>query len=298
MFNKKDNVEIQLGDLNISKVRPVVKGRMLTKVGRVSLRGKLNGQDVKIVEYSSREHASFAADLMSSDAVSRYFPEVHGTHDEFVVSGWQSGQKVTPRNLLQSEDYRGQLREFLDIIHGRPPAGSAGFDYVEDFIRPRFSRACRALGLADMLDRVENSWRVMMGLADRAYISHPDLSTANMIVEKNGQLKFVDNELLNVSRSPWFDEMHVVYFLGNASVSGAGSLAAFLKPLMEIVEQGHNRHLMDMWLMRMGGARFVSGGVKEVVDMGREQKADGREKMSIWRALQICFPDRDIAGLE
>ncbi len=298
MFGNNDNVKIKLGDLKISEVRPVVEGRMLTKVGRISLRGKLDGREVKIVEYANREHASFAADLMSGEAAFRYFPEVYGIHDEFVVSGWVSGRKVTPRDILRSADHRGQLREFLDILHGMPPSGPAGFDYVEDLILPRFARACRALGLADLLDRVEKSWLAVKELADRAYISHPDLSPANMIVEKNGQLKFVDNELLNVSRSPWFDEMHIVHFLGDGSIGGAGSLTVFLKPLMEIVEQGHNGHLMDMWLMRMGGARFVSGSVKEVVDMDGEQKADGREKMLIWRALQVCFPDRDIAGFE
>lgn len=297
-FGKEDHYEIELGDLKIGGVRPVIDGRITTKVGRVSMRGKLNGRDVKIFECANGEHASFVASLMAEGPGSRFFPDVYGVHKEFVVSEWVSGRQLTSRDLVRSQTLIGQLEDVLGIIHGQSPESSAGFDYVEDHIRPRFARGCRALGLARFFNRVENSWSVMRGLSSRPFISHPDLSPANMIVTKQGQVKIVDNELLNVSRAPWFDQMHVVHFIGDTSAKGARSMVGFLNPLLEMIENGHNGHLIDMWMMRMGGAHFVTGNVKGVVEMANEPITERLEKAVIWRTLRACFADRNIGDLE
>ena len=298
IFGNKDNHEVELGELKINGVRPVVEGRILTKVGRVSMRGKWSGRDVKIFECANDEHASFVANLMSDGPCARFFPAVYGVYSRFVVCEWLSGKQLTPRDLSRSRAALDQIMDLLDIIHSQTPTTIVGFDYVEDHIRPRFGRSCRALGLAEFLVRVENSWNVMKGLADRAYISHPDLSPANMIVTNDGQVKIVDNELLNVSRAPWFDQMHVVHFIGDTSVRGARSLVSFLEPLLKITKNGHNGHLLDMWLMRIGGAKFVDGDVRGVVEIAALPIKELFKKVGIWRALRACYPDSGIEDLQ
>jgi hypothetical protein len=298
IFGNKDHYEIELGELKIKGVRPVVEGRIVTKVGRVSMRGNCSGREVKIFECANDEHASFVANLMSDGACSRFFPDVYGVHSRFVVTAWVTGKQLTQRDLMRSRTALDQVRDLLDIIHSQTPPTFAGFDYVEDHIRPRFARSCRALGLADFLDRVENSWSAMRGLVDRAYISHPDLSPTNLVVTRDGQVKVVDNELLNVSRAPWFDQMHVVHFIGDTSMRGVRSLLSFLEPLLEITKNGHNGHLLDMWLMRIGGGKFIDGDVRGIVEIAALPKTELFKNAGIWRALRACYPDSDIENLQ
>ena len=297
-FGREDRYELKLGDLKIDRVKPVVEGRMITKVGRVNMKGKWKGKDVKIFECANREHALFVAGLMADEAGSRFFPDVYGVHNELVITGWVFGKQLTSRDLIRSHSLLDQIADLLGIIHSRPPVNPTGFDYVEDHIRPRFRRSCRALGLVEFLDRVENSWSVMRELADRTYISHPDLSPANMIVTKDGQVKIVDNELLNVSRAPWFDQMHVVHFIGDTSIRGAQSLVSFLEPLLEIIKSGYNGHLLDMWLMRMGGAKFVGGDVRGVVELAAHPNTGRLIRPGIWRTLRACYPDSSIEDFQ
>jgi hypothetical protein len=297
-LGKKERYEIELGELKIEGVKPVVEDRMITKVGRISMRGTWKGRGVKIVECANVEHALFVAGLMADGEHTRFFPEVFGVHDQFLVTGWVSGKQLTARHLIRSDALLGQLVELLDSIHCQTPRNPAGFDYVEDHIRPRFRRSCCALGLTGFLERVENSWEVLKRLADRPYVSHPDLSPANMILTTEGQVKIVDNELLNVSCAPWFDQMHIVHFIGDTSVKDARKLDRFLKPLLEMIDDGHNGRLLDMWSMRMGGAQFVAGNVKGVLDIATDAATDRMKNTAVWRTIRACYPGRSIEDLE
>jgi serine/threonine protein kinase len=277
---------VNLGSMAIEGVRPVVKGRLMSKIGRISLRGFWNGKDVKIYECASPEHASFVAETITKKPHSIFFPEVYNVHESFIVSEWVNGKEVKPRWIRGNQQYSRQLGELLGLLHGTFLDVPSKFDYVEDLIRPRFVRCCQTLGLAEFQENALQSWRIMSRLAEKPSLSHPDLSPANMILTAQGKLKIIDNELLGVSPAPWFDLLNILFFLGEKPIKDFSLVETVITPLLKLMQTGHNEHLLYMWLMRFVGARFVAGDIEGVVKMASAPIERHLETISIWKNLQ------------
>ncbi len=283
MFGKSARKHtVTLGTFQIGDLRPVVAGRMMTKAGRVSMRGVWRGRGVKLFECVSPTHASFVSRLMS--ACSGFFPEVHGVHDSIVICEWVEGRPVSARQLAGTRSYVAQLEDLISRLRAASPE-VAGFDYVDDMIRPRFERCCATLGLEPFRDRVLADWSVLSSVARGTSASHPDLTPANMIVAGE-RIKIVDNELLGVSRAPWFDEMNALFALGAEGRRAAPALHALARPLLDLLRAGHEERLMSAWLMRIAGTRFVAGDPSGVVEMAERSSALHLESSTIWQALR------------
>jgi len=283
---KKREYSVNLGSVAIESVRPVVKGRLKSKIGRISLKGVWNGKDVKIFECSSPEHANFITEIITKEPYRVFFPEVYHVHESFIVSQWVIGQEIKPRWLRKRQIYSRQLGELLDLLHDTSIEGPSKFDYVEDFIKPRFEHCCQTLGLMKFQEDVLQSWGIMSQLVDAPSLSHPDLSPANIILTPEGNLKIIDNELLGASSAPWFDLLNVLFFLGEKPIKEFHLLRAVVTPLLDLIQAGYNEHLLSMWLMRFIGARFVAGDIEGVLKMA-ECTMDGHLKtISIWKHLQ------------
>jgi len=211
---------IKLGTLALEGVRPVVEGRLFTKAGRVSMRGLWGEKPVKIFECASSGHAGFVGRMMMEAPCARFFPDVYAVHERLVICEWVRGRQISPRTIVIDTACRAQLEELVASLRGAAPPTESGFDYVEDFVLPRFRRCCVGLGLREFQARIETHWDVMRDRAEGKCVSHPDLSPANMIMTAEGQMKIVDNELLGMSRAPWFDELNMAFALGGEGIRG------------------------------------------------------------------------------
>jgi hypothetical protein len=276
---------VNLGSMAIEDVRPVVKGRLTSKIGRITLRGVWRGKDVKFYECASPEHANFIAETITKKPYSIFFPEVYNVHEGFIVSEWVNGKEVKPRWLRGDPQYSKQLGELLDLLHGTFIDEPVKFDYVNDLIKPRFERCCYTLGLVDFQETVLRSWRIMAQLAEKPCLSHPDLSPANMILTAQGKLKIIDNELLGASIAPWFDLLNLLFFLGEKPIKDIALVQAVISPLLKLMEAGYKEHLLFVWLMRFVGARFVAGDIEGVVRMANTPIERHLETISIWKNL-------------
>lgn len=283
--NKRE-YSFNLGSMAIHRARPVIKGRLKSKVGRISLRGIWNGKDVKIFECANPEHANFVAEVTTKEPYCVFFPEVYHVHESFIVSQWVTGNEIKPRWLREKEIYSKQLGELLNLLHGASMEGPSKFDYVEDFIKPRFEHCCQTLGLIEFQNEVLKSWHIMSQLVDVPSLSHPDLSPANIILTPEGNLKIIDNELLGASSAPWFDLLNILFFLGKKPINEINLLNSVIRPLLELIEAGYNKHLMSMWLMRKIGARFVAGDIEGVLKMAEFPIERHLETTGIWKHLQ------------
>jgi serine/threonine protein kinase len=283
--NKRE-YSFNLGSMAIHRVRPVVKGRLKSKVGRISLRGVWNGKDVKVFECANPEHAKFVAEVTTKEPYRVFFPEVYHVHESFIVSQWVAGHEIKKGWLREKEVYSRQLGELLGLLHEASIEGSSKFDYVEDFIKPRFEYCCQTLGLIEFQNEVLKSWPVMSQLVDSPSLSHPDLSPANIILTPQGKIKVIDNELLGASSAPWFDLLNLLYFLGKKPIKESYLQYAVIAPLSELIQAGYNKHLMSMWLMRKMGARFVAGNIEGVLKMANLPLERHLETTGIWRHLQ------------
>lgn len=282
----KRGYSINLGSMAIEGVKPVVKGRLKSKIGRISLKGVWNGKDVKIFECASPEHAQFIAEIITKKPYRIFFPEVYQVHESFIVSQWIIGQEIKPRWLRKRQIYSKQLGELLNLLHGTLIEGPSKFDYVEDLIKPRFEHCCQTLGLRKFQEDVLQSWRIMSQLVDVPSLSHPDLSPANIILTSEGNLKVIDNELLGASFAPWFDLLNVLFFLGEKPIKDFHLQRAVITPLLELIQAGYNKHLLSMWLMRFIGARFVAGDIEGVLKIANFPIERHLETISIWKHLQ------------
>jgi len=275
-----------LGSMAIEGVKPVVKGRLKNKAGRISLKGVWNGKDVKIFECASPEHANFIAEIITKEPYRGFFPEVYQVHESFIVSQWIVGQGIKPHWLRNKQIYSKQLGELLNLLHGTLIEGPSKFDYVEDLIKPRFEHCCQTLGLIKFQEDVLQSWRIMSQLVDVPSLSHPDLSPANIILTPEGNLKIIDNELLGASSAPWFDFLNILFFLGEKPIKESHLLHAVVTPLLDLIQAGYNEHLLSMWLMRFTGSRFVAGDIEGVLKMAELTMDRHLKTISIWKHLQ------------
>jgi serine/threonine protein kinase len=283
---KKHEYSFKLGSITIEGAKPVVKGRLTSKLGRISLRGVWSGKDVKIYECASPEHAEFTAEMTTKKPYRVFFPEVYHVHESFIVSQWVIGQEIKPRWLRSKPVYSKQLGELLSLLHGTFIEGPSKFDYIEDLIRPRFEHCCQTLGLMKLKEDVLESWRIMSQLVNGPSLSHPDLSPANIILNPQGNLKIIDNELLGASSAPWFDLLNILYFLGEKPIKEFHLLHTVIEPLLKLIEAGYNKHLLSMWLMRFVGARFVAGDIEGVLKMADFPIERHLETISIWKHLK------------
>lgn len=127
-----------------------MRGNLITnKSGRAVLRARYNGQDVKLYEAFSADHAQYINAV--TFALPDLFPAVLEIRDTWVIVEWVEG---TP---LAADVEFHQLQALRRIhalrLEDLPPAG---FCYLRDFIAPRYQRAATLSGfLASKEDCIE-----------------------------------------------------------------------------------------------------------------------------------------------
>jgi hypothetical protein len=178
----------------------------ITKAGRASFSGLLEGIRVKVYNAYSVGHAKLRVSLESTELGRRFFPRLIMSDKTHIVEEWIDGLPLKKINgslfTRAAEEIERFLYECLnskELI--RVAANHAdSFCYFQDYIIKR-------LEPWSVLDFVRHFILTWQNEYDRVKdkievrLSHPDLSEANILLEKkSGRFVVIDNELLGVGR--------------------------------------------------------------------------------------------------
>lgn len=277
MFKKKrEYFALSLGEMNLQKCRFVNGSAPFSKMNRLSIVGELAGKKVKIFEGHNNEHAVAVAELMRHPKVSCYFPSVIGVSGRLVVSEWVSGQQLKARDFRKKSAYMEQVKSLLFALHSINDgnlSNSMSFDYVIDYLLPRFRRACDVLGVSQFKERALQSYDRLSSNVSNT-LSHGDLSPANFVITKDGRLCVIDNEILGLSDFPFYDFLNFSRFLGCDNANASNVELEVCEPAITFFSQKNKEDVMNVWLIREIGARFVTGNFDYILSISQNSFSD------------------------
>lgn len=186
--------EASLGRIrDIRASKPQSSKFLRNKAGRAVLTGTLQQERIKAYQAHNQSHARFLATV--SERNQALFPSIVTTADRWLVAEWVDGKEVS--------DPVHACVDVLNAVQAMPLNGlpEPGFDYVRDFIVPRFEEAA---ALAGVQQDHQAQVHALVSRTAPLRMSHPDVTPAN-IIERNGSRILIDNELLSVGRFPLLD---------------------------------------------------------------------------------------------
>jgi hypothetical protein len=277
-------------ELGVENIMPVVCGRPRTKVGRLSLRGTLNGRPVKIFEAHTMMHAAFIRDVMNDGPLSGFFPEVHAVHEKLVVCEWVPGETAWQRRFAlpgsqrrKSTNFLKNARLFFEYMRSHALQEDSGFDYIEDFIRPRFEECCETHGLEDLRARVLASLQKLYDKNTKIFYAHADMTPSNAVFDENAQMKVIDNELLGTTRLPFMDELNMLQGLPHFVRRRHPDLVRpLVKNALGYIGKKAEQDIFNIWMMRQIGSWYVAGRYRDIARHAALEPGD----MPLWRVLR------------
>jgi hypothetical protein len=287
-----------LNDLGISDLTPVVPGRPRTKAGRLSLRGTLGGAKVKIFEAHSATHAHFIKNFMQDGKLAKFFPQVYAIHEKLVVCTWAEGKTAEQKRLSLRKSNAQKTARFLEAaqaffktLHTCVPPANPGFDYMEDFIRPRFEACCRALNSPELETLRKSACKSLDrlgGQGNRVYCSHADLTPPNAVFTPNGSMAIIDNELLGTTRVPFMDELNLLQGLpGWAIKRHAPLLRPLIKTTLGHMGRETEEDMFNVWMMRRIGSWYITGQNRRIRKFLSMDALMQRERLPFWKIVRI-----------
>lgn len=178
----------------------------ITKAGRVSFSGMFEGKRVKVYGTYSADHAKLRLSLEPTDLGRQFFPRLIASDETHIVEEWIDGVPLKKVEGSLFERAAGEIERLLyecrnsrELI--RLAANHAGaFCYFQDYLVRRLEQWC----VLDFVRQFVLSWQEAYDrVKDRIEVrlSHPDLSAANILLEKkSGRFVVIDNELLGAGR--------------------------------------------------------------------------------------------------
>jgi len=266
----KDIESKMAGNFSLTGLRPVklcVNGHVVNKAGRLVLRGQIRDKEVKVYEAANLEHAVFIKELSQQPDIRIFFPEVLGLHGRFVICQWVKGSLVNEPLIRKSifgklQMLQRQSLEDLSLLQSRihkvriDSLPEPHFDYWQDFIWPRFSRAAELLNESvlanEIRQKVQNE-----GYEKSRILIHPDLTPANVIRTPDNHLKIIDNELMTIGSNPLLDMCNTANSLGDKYRRYYMEL--YLRETNMTPTEDEIDILQATWLARRVGAAFVAG---------------------------------------
>ena len=245
---------VRIAGLELTDLRPASSaGTAITKVGRLSLRGRTTGGTrVKVVEAHSVVHAQQLAAL-ADDTLSDLLPPVLGTEGALVVSTWVERDDAAPEPDGQT------LAAMLARIHAHDVTGlRRPFDPWHDHVLTRARRVALTLDAADRLEELLAPAHEAVA-ATPPTLCHADLTPDNVVPVPGGH-RIVDNELLGVGAAPVLDLANLARGLsrGRAEVPDA-----YLAAGGRAIDPDALGPARAMWLARMLGTLFLAGRLTE-----------------------------------
>jgi hypothetical protein len=220
----------------------------MTKAGRVSFSGIYKGKRVKIYSAYSTEHAKLRIKLESTDFGRRFLPRLIIADDVHMVEEWIDGLSVEKfdssllkRAAEEIENFLSECRNSKELIQIAKQHESA-FCYFQDYLIKRIEPWC----ILDFVCKFKNSWQEKYDKTKNnieIFVSHPDLSAANILREtRTGRFVVIDNELLGVGRG-WILDRRNSFLKSFSEDQG--------EPLTQGIEQ---EFLQESWKLRLLGS--------------------------------------------
>lgn len=185
------------------KLRPVrvsASGSALNRSGLLLLRGESDGAAVKLYETASPDQAQFIKHISESETLSDIFPNVREIRGSFVIAEWVEGTSVPPETAPEKMAFVHSRLHLADTSR----FGKSAFNYWNDHIEKRFRRAMSLLLKESLAEQVISSVQPVWN-AGKNHLMHPDLTIANMVEDRTGLTKIIDNEHLTLGGIPWLD---------------------------------------------------------------------------------------------
>jgi hypothetical protein len=225
----------------------------ITKAGRASFSGLLEGKRVKVYSTYSADHAKLRVSLESTELGRQFFPRLIMSDKTHIVEEWIDGLPLKKIDGSLFARAAGEIKRFLyecrnskELI--RVAADHVGsFCYFQDYLIKRLEPWCMldfvrqfVLSWQDMYERVEDKIEIRL--------SHPDLSETNILLEKKSErFVVIDNELLGVGRGWILDRKNS--FLKDSAADKGSDLNGEL-------EKGF---VNASWKLRMIGSALDAG---------------------------------------
>lgn len=248
---KRSDTRRKVGFADLEEIRLIgnARGTLIdNKAGRAVFRARYLGQEVKVYEAYSPQHAQFIAALAAK--LPDLLPKTIELRNSWVIAEWIEGFHLTP-------ELHNVQAKILKRVHGLTLSDlpAAGFCYWQDFLVPRFMRAVTLGGLSEKVATILDDIRVQERMP---VVMHPDLSPENLLVTESGRIVIVDNELMCLGNMPNLDFCNAMRPLSAAQRNRLAS-SWFEKgtPSVSML-----REMSIAWLIREIGSAFVMGKVE------------------------------------
>lgn len=181
----------------------------VTKVGRLSFMGSLDGKRVKLYTCFSEEQVKLRCDLGKHRFYNFSFPSILAYDGLLVVEDWVDGEVVKPGSNCESSIASKIINELHQLTPrlDRRSFELSPFCYFEDYLLARLERWRVVRQISDFV----SSWEKMFHEVEPLIcprLCHPDLNPRNMVkCSESGRVFVVDNELLGVGRG-WILDWH------------------------------------------------------------------------------------------
>jgi len=231
-----------------------------TKAGRLSLTGRLSsGEKVKIYSVLNSGQATLRVVLQELQPIDGlHWPAILANDEGLVVEEWIDGQPLPQLSDSDIKRHMGTVRAFLQAcqtntaLHKLAAQHSSSFCYIHNYLLPRLQPWAHWQPVAQLLQRWQLASDAVAHKLPRR-LSHPDLSLANLVVQRQtGKLYVIDNELLGVGQGWVLD--------GNNS---------FLKkhPMADQFDADVERFAKVGWCMRLVGSALDAGRFKQAAEL-------------------------------
>lgn len=190
----------------VTRLRPLGGYRQpgITKAGRLSFAGVYRGRNVKVYRGYSDAQNELRQNIQLLDFKSCGFPEILAVDKGLVVEAWVEGTAVS--DLKGSDLVRAEaaIATFLEENITRLELQSiavkhaSAFCYFQNYLLPRLGE----LRYWSLVEDLVSAWKTRyleLKPSLGAYLTHPDLSSANIVRESaTGRFIIIDNELIGV----------------------------------------------------------------------------------------------------
>lgn len=199
---------IQVGGREITQLRPLGGYHRLgvTKAGRLSFAGLCDGRKVKVYSVFSPAQAALRQSIQMLDFQSCMFPELIAIDENLVVEAWVEGASIASLNGTPKREAERAVKTFVQEnllrseLLGLARDHQGSFCYLNDYLIKRLGGWRHWDVVAGFLERWQGSYSTVAEQLP-SHVSHPDLSAANLVLERDTKrLIIVDNELLGVGQ--------------------------------------------------------------------------------------------------
>jgi len=253
----------EVGTLTLSALRLLGT----SKVGHPSWIAQVDGQPVKIYECHNQVHAQFIEEVTTQPVLRDHMPKCLHRQGAYLIVEWVRGEPLTWEKVRHDPDILRRVARLQASFHSTQISSvSSSFDY-KAYLKNRLERYVGVLPL----DRLTKDTYAALDhdfLVSSNYLSHPDLTARNIVVEKGtGSLKLIDNELLTQNNYYLIDLFNTYWSFGKRLRS------QLVEPyLVHYMESGgdlsylidHERFFNLLWHLRIIGSLLQAGKVHTI----------------------------------